>query len=94
MWLKPYFSTVQLQSNCGNDFNCKNNHFYRQRQDGELVLSRNPLECDTEGLYVQGIDIRYHHVKKGVRMAPKSEDPYLLLLVKVHANLHGAVMHI
>jgi len=30
-----------------------------------------------------GIDIRYHHVKKGNRAAPKSEDPYLLLLVKV-----------
>lgn len=30
-----------------------------------------------------GIDIRKHHVKKGARQAPKSEDPYLLLLVKV-----------
>lgn len=30
-----------------------------------------------------GIDIRRHHVKKGNRQAPKSEDPYLLLLVKV-----------
>jgi hypothetical protein len=30
-----------------------------------------------------GIDLRYHHVKKGARQAPKSEDPYLLLLVKV-----------
>jgi large subunit ribosomal protein L18e len=30
-----------------------------------------------------GIDIRHHHVKKGNRAAPKSEDPYLLLLVKV-----------
>lgn len=30
-----------------------------------------------------GIDIRHHHVKKGNRQAPKSEDPYLLLLVKV-----------
>jgi large subunit ribosomal protein L18e len=30
-----------------------------------------------------GIDLRYHHVKKGNRQAPKSEDPYLLLLVKV-----------
>jgi hypothetical protein len=32
---------------------------------------------------VQGIDIDKHHVKKGHRTAPKSEDPYLLLLVKV-----------
>lgn len=30
-----------------------------------------------------GIDIRRHHVKKGNRQSPKSEDPYLLLLVKV-----------
>lgn len=30
-----------------------------------------------------GIDIKKHHVKKGARTAPKSEDPYLLLLVKV-----------
>ena len=31
----------------------------------------------------QGIDIAKHHVKKGARTAPVSEDPYLLLLVKV-----------
>ncbi|KAF7799071.1 hypothetical protein EIP86_010301 [Pleurotus ostreatoroseus] len=31
---------------------------------------------------VVGIDIAKHHVKKGNRTAPKSEDPYLLLLVK------------
>lgn len=30
-----------------------------------------------------GVDLRFHHVKKGNRQAPKSEDPYLLLLVKV-----------
>jgi hypothetical protein len=30
-----------------------------------------------------GIDIKNHHVRKGNRSAPKSEDPYLLLLVKV-----------
>jgi hypothetical protein len=30
-----------------------------------------------------GIDIQHKHVKKGARQAPKSEDPYLLLLVKV-----------
>lgn len=33
----------------------------------------------------QGIDLRHHHVKKGNRQAPKSEDPYLLLLVKVRS---------
>jgi large subunit ribosomal protein L18e len=33
-----------------------------------------------------GIDLRYHHVKKGARQAPKSEDPYLLLLVKVGSD--------
>ena len=26
-----------------------------------------------------GVDIERHHVKKGHRQAPKSEDPYLLL---------------
>ncbi|KAK4684240.1 large subunit ribosomal protein L18e, partial [Tremellales sp. Uapishka_1] len=34
-----------------------------------------------------GIDIRHHHVKKGNRQAPKSEDPYLLLLVKLYRFL-------
>ena len=33
-----------------------------------------------------GIDIKKHHVKKGARSAPKSEDPYLLLLVKVSTS--------
>lgn len=37
-------------------------------------------------LVKMGIDLRYHHVKKGNRQAPKSEDPYLLLLVKVGSN--------
>ena len=30
-----------------------------------------------------GVDIRRHHVKTGKRTAPKSEDPYLLLLVRL-----------
>ncbi|KAF8632423.1 hypothetical protein AX17_004864 [Amanita inopinata Kibby_2008] len=34
-----------------------------------------------------GIDIARHHVKKGNRTAPKSEDPYLLLLVKLYRFL-------
>jgi len=34
-----------------------------------------------------GIDLRFHHVKKGNRTAPKSEDPYLLLLVKLYRFL-------
>ncbi|KAG6885128.1 hypothetical protein C0993_005706 [Termitomyces sp. T159_Od127] len=34
-----------------------------------------------------GIDITHHHVKKGNRTAPKSEDPYLLLLVKLYRFL-------
>jgi len=34
-----------------------------------------------------GIDIKKHHVKKGARQAPKSEDPYLLLLVKLYRFL-------
>ncbi|KAJ7638455.1 ribosomal protein L18e/L15P [Roridomyces roridus] len=36
---------------------------------------------------VMGIDIAHHHVKKGNRIAPKSEDPYLLLLVKLYRFL-------
>ncbi|BGP27295.1 60S ribosomal protein l18 [Rhodotorula toruloides] len=35
----------------------------------------------------RGIDIERHHVKKGNRTAPKSEDPYLLLLVKLYRFL-------
>ncbi|KDQ65031.1 hypothetical protein JAAARDRAFT_167872 [Jaapia argillacea MUCL 33604] len=34
-----------------------------------------------------GIDIEKHHVKKGQRTAPVSEDPYLLLLVKLYRFL-------
>ncbi|PWN50772.1 60S ribosomal protein L18 [Violaceomyces palustris] len=34
-----------------------------------------------------GIDIAKHHVKNGQRTAPKSEDPYLLLLVKLYRFL-------
>jgi len=34
-----------------------------------------------------GIDIQKHHVKKAARTAPASEDPYLLLLVKLYRFL-------
>ncbi|WFD40098.1 uncharacterized protein MJAP1_003083 [Malassezia japonica] len=34
-----------------------------------------------------GVDIKKHHVKTGHRSAPKSEDPYLLLLVKLYRFL-------
>ncbi|PKI84790.1 hypothetical protein MVES1_001254 [Malassezia vespertilionis] len=34
-----------------------------------------------------GVDIKKHHVKTGRRSAPKSEDPYLLLLVKLYRFL-------
>ncbi|KAG6840135.1 hypothetical protein C0991_008599 [Blastosporella zonata] len=48
-----------------------------------------------------GIDITAHHVKKGNRTAPKSEDPYLLLLVKLYrflarrtdASFNKAILH-
>ncbi|KAJ7367892.1 ribosomal protein L18e/L15P [Mycena olivaceomarginata] len=48
-----------------------------------------------------GIDITHHHVKKGARTAPKSEDPYLLLLVKLYrflarrtdANFNKVLLH-
>lgn len=38
-------------------------------------------------LTAQGVDIERHHVKSGRRSAPKSEDPYLLLLVKLYRFL-------
>lgn len=38
-------------------------------------------------MFHQGIDIAKHHVKNGQRSAPKSEDPYLLLLVKLYRFL-------
>ena len=34
-----------------------------------------------------GVDIERHHVKSGRRSAPKSQDPYLLLLVKLYRFL-------
>ncbi|KAG8936755.1 hypothetical protein FRC02_012037 [Tulasnella sp. 418] len=34
-----------------------------------------------------GIDLNKHHPRKGSRTAPKSEDPYLLLLVKLYRFL-------
>nr|ACZ59464.1 60S ribosomal protein L18 [Flammulina velutipes] len=48
-----------------------------------------------------GIDIRHHHVRKGNRTSPKSEDPYLLLLVKLYrflarrtdSDFNKAVLH-
>ncbi|KAG1780448.1 60S ribosomal protein L18 [Suillus placidus] len=48
-----------------------------------------------------GIDLRTHHVKKAQRTAPKSEDPYLLLLVKLYrflarrtdSNFNKAILH-
>ncbi|KAL9712401.1 hypothetical protein Ac2012v2_003638 [Leucoagaricus gongylophorus] len=48
-----------------------------------------------------GIDIARHHVKKGQRTAPKSEDPYLLLLVKLYrflarrtdSNFNKVILH-
>ena len=41
----------------------------------------------------QGIDIAKKHVKNGQRTAPKSQDPYLLLLVKVSSQStnHAAI---
>lgn len=41
--------------------------------------------ADVAAALQQGIDIKHHHVKKGNRQAPRSEDPYLLLLVKVRS---------
>jgi hypothetical protein len=51
-------------------------------QYGEVVLTCLGTVL-TPTRFQQGIDIAKHHVKKGARTAPASEDPYLLLLVKV-----------
>jgi len=48
-----------------------------------------------------GIDIKAHHVKKSNRTSPKSEDPYLLLLVKLYrflarrtdSNFNKVILH-
>ncbi|KAG6336328.1 hypothetical protein ID866_2753 [Astraeus odoratus] len=48
-----------------------------------------------------GIDLKAHHVKKSQRTAPKSEDPYLLLLVKLYrflarrtdSNFNKVILH-
>ena len=53
--------------------NCRCWAFLRTLRNSQLTLE----------FILQGIDIKKHHVKKGNRTAPKSEDPYLLLLVKV-----------
>jgi hypothetical protein len=58
------------------------------RQHGEVVLTLSCLGIVlTPTRFQQGIDIAKHHVKKGARTAPASEDPYLLLLVKVSYSL-------
>jgi hypothetical protein len=55
-----------------------------QGQNGELVpCYYRPRDSSYTTHIQQGIDIAKHHVKKGVRTAPASEDPYVLLLVKV-----------
>ncbi|KIJ19828.1 hypothetical protein PAXINDRAFT_166053, partial [Paxillus involutus ATCC 200175] len=48
-----------------------------------------------------GIDLKAHHVKKAQRTSPKSEDPYLLLLVKLYrflarrtdSNFNKVILH-
>ncbi|KAH9894111.1 60S ribosomal protein L18 [Cubamyces lactineus] len=54
------------------------------------LSKRFALVCSTRVAHFgskMGIDIKKHHVKKGNRTAPKSEDPYLLLLVKLYRFL-------
>ncbi|CAA7270736.1 unnamed protein product [Cyclocybe aegerita] len=51
-----------------------------------LLVHNKPKYC-TPATTKMGIDITRHHVKKGGRTAPKSEDPYLLLLVKLYRFL-------
>lgn len=55
-----------------------------QGKHGETVFTLGLGTVLTPTHVHQGIDIAKHHVKKGARTAPASEDPYLLLLVKVN----------
>ncbi|ORY88228.1 ribosomal protein L18e/L15P [Leucosporidium creatinivorum] len=50
-------------------------------------LLPHPIPTIINHLTTLGIDIKHHHVKKGNREAPRSEDPYLLLLVKLYRFL-------
>ncbi|GAA5899472.1 hypothetical protein JCM8208_000567 [Rhodotorula glutinis] len=51
------------------------------------TIDRPAVPSSTAAVELDGIDIERHHVKKGNRSAPKSEDPYLLLLVKLYRFL-------
>jgi len=51
-----------------------------------------PWNSSYTHVFEQGIDIAKHHVKKGARTAPASEDPYLLLLVGASSILFGIAL--
>ncbi|KAF8341484.1 ribosomal protein L18e/L15P [Cantharellus anzutake] len=55
-----------------------------------MLLKRGEIESES-ALHPQdtpmGIDIAKHHVRKSYRTAPKSEDPYLALLVRLYRFL-------
>ncbi|QRW15961.1 ribosomal protein 60S L18 and 50S L18e [Rhizoctonia solani] len=51
-----------------------------------LFDTASTVKTSQDGEHI-GIDLERHHVKKGNRTAPKSEDPYLLLLVKLYRFL-------
>jgi large subunit ribosomal protein L18e len=56
---------------------------YRPNHHG---TSQYPHSTDTSHS-LQGIDLKHHHVKKGNRTNAKSNDPYLLLLIKLYRFL-------
>ena len=68
------------------------NTYSGKNQDGEFVVVANAVLSALTFYATQGIDIARHHVKKGNRTAPKSEDPYLLLLVKVCVLLFQSIL--
>lgn len=54
------------------------------RPERQCLLTPCPRPVHWFPLISRGIDTgKKHHIKNGQRKAPKSEDPYLLLLVKV-----------
>lgn len=76
-WIGQHAETVQPSGS-----RSANSQLALQSPQGTSLAdsSRTALHCC---FFIQGIDIERHHVKKGNRSAPRSEDPYLLLLVKV-----------
>ncbi|KAF9152555.1 hypothetical protein BG015_005076 [Linnemannia schmuckeri] len=56
-------------------------------ESGEVTEASTEKAVEVEATACRGIDIKKHHVRNKNRQAPKSEDVYLLLLVKLYRFL-------